>query len=117
MPLLHRLSRIFCPKRRKNEMHVCAPINRLCVLRSPTQALPPTWISLFLTRISNLLSDTLSVCPRNSVHETPKCQVRLSTKPCPRNSKVSGPSVHETPRNSCPRNSVSPRNSVHETPE
>jgi hypothetical protein len=63
MPLLHRLSPIFRPKRRKNEMHVCAPINRLGVLRSPTQALPPTWISLFLTRISNLLSDTLSVCP------------------------------------------------------
>ena len=62
MPLLHRLSRIFCPKRRKNEMHVCAPINRLGVLRSPTQALPPTWISLFLTRISNLLSDTLLDC-------------------------------------------------------
>jgi hypothetical protein len=77
MPLLHRLSPIFRPKRRKNEMHVCAPINRLGVLRSPTQALPPTWISLFLTRISNLLSDTLSVCPRN-LHET------------------SGPSVHET---------------------
>ena len=36
---------------------------RLGVLRSPTLALPPTWISLFLTRISNLLSDTLSVCP------------------------------------------------------
>ena len=60
MPPLHRLSPIFRPKRRKNEMHVCAPINRLGVLRSPTQALPPTWISLFLTRISNLLSDTLS---------------------------------------------------------
>ena len=26
MPPLHRLSPIFRPKRRKNEMHVCAPI-------------------------------------------------------------------------------------------
>jgi len=33
--------------------------NRLGVLRSPTMALPITWISLFPTRISNLFSDIL----------------------------------------------------------